>query len=130
MTEPAPMPLKLAAIVLDCPDPRQLAGFYGRLLGWTIDEGASNQDWVELADPSGGPAMAFQRDPEYVPPTWPAGERPQMVHLDIRVPDLAHGNELAHKVGATSLPQPEDRLDSPFLVYADPAGHPFCLCEG
>ena len=121
-------PLRLAAIAIDCPDPRNLAGFYGRLLGWSIDEKESDQDWVELADPAGGAPLAFQRDSHYLPPTWPDRERPQMLHLDVRVSSLDSAHEHALQVGARQLPQPEDCLDANFRVYADPDGHPFCLC--
>lgn len=122
------VPLQLATIALDCPDPHSLADFYGRLLGWSIDENDSDEDWVELANPAGGVRLAFQRDPEYLPPTWPERERPQMLHLDVRVSSLDSADEHAIQVGARRLPQPEDRLDAEFRVYADPDGHPFCLC--
>lgn len=119
--------LSLAAFAIDCPDPRALADFYGRLLGWAVDED-STDDWVELVDPRGGAPLAFQRDPEYRPPTWPGNEVPQMMHLDIRVQTLDEGHERAISAGATQLPQPPDRLDANFRVYADPVGHPFCMC--
>lgn len=122
------MALRLAAFAIDCPDPRALAGFYGRLLGWEIDEAASADEWVELADPEGGAPLAFQRDPGYRPPTWPTAEVPQMMHLDIRVKSLEEGHELAVAAGASQLPQPSDRQDASFRVYADPVGHPFCVC--
>jgi catechol 2,3-dioxygenase-like lactoylglutathione lyase family enzyme len=118
----------LAAFVLDCPDPRALAEFYGRLLGWRIDEAASDDRWVELADPAGGAPLAFQHDPGYRAPTWPDPELPQMMHLDVRVSTFAEGHERALAAGAVPLPQPPDRQDSDFRVYADPAGHPFCMC--
>lgn len=121
-------PLRLAAVAIDCPEPRELAGFYARLLGWSIDEEESEEDWVELADPAGGATLAFQRDPGYLPPTWPDRGRPQMVHLDVRVSDLRQAHEHALAVGAKQLPQPEDQVGASFLVYADPDGHPFCLC--
>ncbi|GAA2818900.1 VOC family protein [Saccharopolyspora taberi] len=120
--------LRLAAFAIDCPDPRALAGFYGRLLGWEIDERASGDEWVELADPAGGAPLAFQLDPGYQPPTWPDRARPQMMHLDVRVRTLDEGHERAIAAGAVPLPQPEDRLDAKFRVYADPDGHPFCVC--
>lgn len=120
--------LRLVAFVLDCRQPRSLAEFYGALLGWSVDEQSSDASWVELIDPAGGAALAFQADPDFVPPTWPARERPQMAHLDVRVRSHEQGRELAMRVGARELPQPEDRRDAGFRVYADPAGHPFCLC--
>ncbi|RKT84888.1 Glyoxalase/Bleomycin resistance protein/Dioxygenase superfamily protein [Saccharopolyspora antimicrobica] len=120
--------LDLAAFAIDCPDPRELADFYGRLLGWQVDEEASNADWVELANPNGSAVLAFQRDPDYRPPTWPSGEVPQMMHLDIRVQTIAEGYKRAVGAGATPLPQPPDKQDAKFRVYADPVGHPFCMC--
>ncbi|SDY36420.1 hypothetical protein SAMN05216215_102558 [Saccharopolyspora shandongensis] len=120
--------LRLVAFAIDCPDPRALAEFYGRLLGWEIDESETEDDWVELADPAGGAGLGFQRDPGYRPPTWPSREVPQMMHLDIRVSTLAEGHEQAIAAGATPLPQPPDQQGASWRVYADPAGHPFCLC--
>lgn len=118
----------LAAFVLDCPAPRALAEFYGELLGWAVDEQSSNERWVELAEPRGDNVLAFQAAPDFEPPTWPSPQRQQMAHLDIRVASLAEGHEIATRVGAVPLPQPADQQDARFRVYADPAGHPFCLC--
>jgi hypothetical protein len=55
-------------------------------------------------------------------PRWPDPAHPQQLHLDVLVPDLttAEAEVLAH--GATKL-----RDSGTFRVYADPAGHPFCL---
>lgn len=120
--------LKLAAFAIDCPEPRRLAEFYGRLLGWEIDEAETDDDWVELADPAGGAPLAFQRDPGYRPPSWPSRDVPQMMHLDVRVTTLDEGHRRALEAGARQLPQPADQQDAKFRVYADPDGHPFCMC--
>lgn len=130
MTAPNKTSLRLAAFAMDCRDPWALAAFYGRLLGWEVDEPESDDSWVELTDPSGGAKLAFQHDPDYVPPTWPDHERPQMMHLDVRVSTLDEGHDRALEAGATPLPQPSDQLDASFRVYADPEGHPFCMCAG
>ncbi|MBC7309683.1 MAG: VOC family protein, partial [Tetrasphaera sp.] len=37
----------LDIVVIDCPDPQQLASFYGSLLGWQVESG-SDEDWVVL----------------------------------------------------------------------------------
>ncbi len=123
-------PLRVLAFVLDCPNPQVLARFYGRLLGWEIDEDESDAEWVELADPFGGARLAFQHDPEFRSPTWPDAELPQMAHLDVRVSSLDTAHEWALTAGARQLPQPPDRHEASFRVYADPVGHPFCLCAG
>lgn len=114
---------KVGAVVLDCPDPRALAGFYAEVLGGTIvDEG----DWVDLRVP-GGPTLAFQAAPGHVPPRWPAPDHSQQFHLDLTVEDLDAAEEEVLALGAKPL-ETEDRSRT-FRVYADPAGHPFCLCR-
>jgi catechol 2,3-dioxygenase-like lactoylglutathione lyase family enzyme len=116
--------LTLSGIVLDAPDPRELAAFYGRLLGWTI--GKDEPDWVTLRGPHGRPGLSFQTETAYVRPTWPAGpgDQQMMVHLDIEVDDLDAAGAHAVAAGATLAEyQPQDDV----RVYLDPAGHPFCL---
>jgi len=42
------------AIVLDCPDPLALSGFYATLLGWPPDpEPNLDNEWAELSSRSG-----------------------------------------------------------------------------
>ncbi|MFG1657873.1 VOC family protein [Micromonospora chersina] len=116
--------LTLTTTVLDAPDARELAGFYERLLGWSRDE--DEPDWVVLAASDGGAGLAFQTEPAYVRPVWPAGPGdPQMMaHLDIKVDDLDAASAYAVSVGATVADfQPQDDV----RVHLDPAGHPFCL---
>ncbi|MGW3682103.1 VOC family protein [Streptomyces prasinus] len=113
---------KVGAVVLDCADPRALAGFYAGLVGGTIKE---EDGWVDLQVP-GGPVLAFQEAPGHVPPRWPAPDRSQQFHLDLTVEDLDAAEKEALALGAEPL-ETEDRSRS-FRVYTDPAGHPFCLC--
>jgi hypothetical protein len=112
------------AIVLDCPDPATLAAFYAALLDLPDASVRSDGGWATLAVP--GFAIEFQRAGDYRAPTWPGPARPQMMHLDLRVTDLAAAAEHAVAVGARPLDL-SDRHPT-FQVYADPAGHPFCLC--
>jgi len=114
----------LTGTVLDAPDPRALADFYRRLLGWTVV--ADEPGWVKLASPEGGAGLAFQAETAYTRPTWPAtaGAQQMMLHLDIEVDDLDAAVTYAVELGATQSPhqpQPDVR------VLLDPAGHPFCL---
>lgn len=118
------MALKLGVVVLDCPDPWELAGFYGEVLGWERSEDDSPGDrWVALKNPDGGPDICFQQDLEYQPPTWPSNERAQMLHLDFDVDDIESEHTRMLSIGARLL----DDKPKEFWVYADPAGHPFCL---
>ncbi|MBV2356112.1 VOC family protein [Streptomyces sp. J2-1] len=116
----------LDVVALDCPDPRALAAFYAGVLGGTVSE-EDDGEWVELALPDGR-KLAFQRATGFVPPRWPAAEGGQQMHLDLNVPaaqlDAAEKGVL--ELGARLLETgPPERG---WRVYADPAGHPFCLC--
>ncbi|MEV0331074.1 VOC family protein [Micromonospora echinospora] len=115
---------QLRSVVVDCPDPRALADFYAELLGLSIAEEESEDDWVVLGGPRGQyPRIAFQSAPDLRPPAWPDPERPQQFHLDVQVDDVDVAEQRVLALGARRLPGEGDD----FRVYADPAGHPFCL---
>ncbi|WP_018684785.1 VOC family protein [Actinokineospora enzanensis] len=110
-------------IVLDCPDPGALAGFYAELLDRSDDlDVEEDNSWATIG--GSGAKICFQQAVDYRPPTWPASDVPQMLHLDLAVTDLFAAHERALRIGARLL----DRTNRSFWVYADPAGHPFCLC--
>ena len=117
---------RLGAVVLDCPDPVALARFYAGILGGEIKTNADGGDeWVDL-DGVAGTTLAFQAAPGFVPPKWPSAEESQQFHLDLTVDDMDAAEKKVLELGATVL-EAADRERS-FRVYADPAGHPFCLC--
>jgi catechol 2,3-dioxygenase-like lactoylglutathione lyase family enzyme len=131
--------MRVVSAVLGGPDPRALAAFYARMLGWTVavDEPArpglpAEDGWVMLRPASGGTglaALSFQYEPDYTPPVWPsrAGAQAMMIHLDIEVDDLDAAVAWALRAGATVAEfQPQDGV----RVLLDPAGHPFCLFPG
>jgi predicted enzyme related to lactoylglutathione lyase len=124
-----PAPTKtvhLRSVVFDCADPIALANFYGALLGADID--LSDPDWCEVQF-SNAPKLAFQRVANFTAPVWPDGQ-PQQIHLDLTVTDLKSASLKAIDLGARLLGEPVDEgIYSTFQVHADPAGHPFCLCE-
>lgn len=114
---------KWQGLVIDCPDPHELSVFYRELLGMVEvqDEG----DWVVIGDAADRPGLAFQRADSYRAPTWPGPEVHQQMHVDVRVEDLDEGERRALEIGATRL----EGGGEAFRVFADPAGHPFCLVE-
>ncbi|MER7112707.1 VOC family protein [Streptomyces sp. NPDC000229] len=117
-------PLTFTGTVLDAPDAREPAGFYRRLLGWTVT--ADEPDRVKLEPPGGGPGLAFQTEPHYKKPVWPPEPSApgMMTHLDIEAPELAAAEAHARACGAVRAAfQPQDGV----RMYLDPAGHPFCL---
>jgi catechol 2,3-dioxygenase-like lactoylglutathione lyase family enzyme len=130
----------LRQTVLDCLDARALAEFYRQLLGLRYRAGdgppAGNepdmrgQDWLVLVDGTGSPRLAFQQVPELPQATWPDGAHPQMLHLDLTVqtvPELDAQHVRAMALGARLLQDRSDDVDEPLRVYADLAGHPFCI---
>ena len=108
---------RLHHVILDCPDPLALAGFYAELLGEPISY--LSEDFVVVAASDTSSGLAFQLAPGHRPPTWPDPAVPQQVHLDVMVEDVAAAGPLVLALGARKLAGDG--------VYADPAGHPFCL---
>ncbi len=75
--------------------------------------------------------LGIQLAPDHVAPEWPQG-RQKRIHLDVWIDDLAEAHVRAMTLGATLLRTADDPATDGevFQVYADPAGHPFCLCRG
>jgi catechol 2,3-dioxygenase-like lactoylglutathione lyase family enzyme len=116
---------RLEKTVIDCPDPGALAQFYCQLLGMRVNEDLG--DWVVIGTELGLRELAFQRVGEWVPPRWPDPAYPQQLHLDIRVDDAEVAERELIVLGATRVP---GERENGFRVFADPAGHPFCIVFG
>jgi hypothetical protein len=78
-----------------------------------------SDDFVVVSADSTSSGLAFQLAPDHQPPAWPDPARPQQVHVDVMVKDVAVAGPRVLALGATRLNGDD--------VYADPAGHPFCL---
>ena len=131
---------KLRQVVLDCTDARALAEFYRQLLDLRYRPGdeppaagqpdPAGQDWLILLDGAGSTQVAFQPVAALPKATWPEGPIPQQLHLDLTVPttaDLEIQHERALALGARLLEDHADDPEEQLRVYADPAGHPFCI---
>ena len=118
---------RLHLVLLDCPEPFELAKFYSALTGIAVEtrpgyvpEELSDIDLVH----DSFPALSFQRVENYVAPTWPDGIMPKQMHLDFEVDDLDEGERHVLNIGARKADyQPGET----FRVFLDPVGHPFCL---
>ena len=115
----------LSGIALECPDPAALAEFYRHITGWPVVY--ASPDWYSLG-PSRDASLhlSFQRAPGHRPPSWPDPASSMQLHLHFRVDDLDAAEATVVRLGARRL----DHQTSPAThrVFADPAGHPFCLC--
>ncbi|MDX2560136.1 VOC family protein [Streptomyces sp. TX20-6-3] len=119
---------ELQCLVIDCPAPAELAEFYRAVLGGEVDRPdrrwALGDAWSTLHTP-GGLVLCFQGVTDHRPPTWPDPKRPQQFHLDFGVADLDAAHDRVVALGARLLDGGDGKRS--WRVYADLAGHPFCL---
>jgi catechol 2,3-dioxygenase-like lactoylglutathione lyase family enzyme len=131
---------ELLQVVLDTTDARALAEFYRQLLGLRYRPGdeppaegepdPQGADWLVLRDERGTNRLAFQQIARQARVTWPEGPIPQQLHLDMTVPSVAEldgQHERVLALGGALLFDRSDDPEEPLRVYADPAGHPFCI---
>lgn len=115
-------------IVFDAADLQTESAFWAGILGGHVFK---DDDWHSVIDSAGEWRIGVQLAPNHVPPEWPDGTQQQQVHLDLHVEDVRAAHDEALALGARLL-QPASDLDAPegHQVYADPAGHPFCIGWG
>lgn len=119
------MKIRRTIITLDAADLDTESRFWADLLGGEVD---AEDDWHSVIV-DGEWKLGVQLAPDHVPPQWPGGPQQQQIHLDVWVDDLAESHERAVGLGARLLqPSTDPNAGEQFQVYADPAGHPFCLC--
>jgi hypothetical protein len=126
---------QLLHVVLDCVEPRSLAEFYRQLLGLVYRPGDETTDplgdeWLVLRDSVGRNCLAFQQTNELAATTWPESDVPQQLHLDTTVTtveELGVQSERAMALGARLVLDRSYDEAEPLRVFADPAGHTFCI---
>lgn len=100
---------------------QSLLSLYGELLGME----PRNIGYWKLVHAGGElPEIGFENYFDDPPPRWPDPEHPQQMHLDVEVGDLDASEQTVLRLGATRL-----RDNGTFRIFADQAGHPFCLYE-
>ena len=120
------MKLSHQVVVFDADDLAAESSFWAEVLGGTVD---AEDDW-HMVFVDGAPRVAVQLATNHVPPEWPDGT-PQQIHIDLWVDDFNAAHEEVMALGATVLKAAEEvppEARDNYQVYADPAGHPFCLC--
>lgn len=114
------MQITQRAVVFDAADIEAESTFWAAVLGGTV---VKDDDWHSIRI-DGQRALAVQLAPNHQPPDWPDGS-PQQMHMDLTVEDIEAGEAEVVRLGARPLKAVDE---DHFRVYADPAGHPFCLC--
>ncbi|WP_149550588.1 VOC family protein [Streptomyces marokkonensis] len=110
----------VAAVVVDCADPRAMAAFWGEALDWTVHEVTDGHASMRSARGT-GPYLEFLRTPD-------VKTVPDRVHLDLLpYPGDDRAAEVARlrALGATGLDIGQG--DVPWTCLADPEGHEFCV---
>ena len=114
-------------VVFDASDLHAESSFWAAVLGGRV---LADDDWHNVVDADGRWVMGVQLAPNHVPPDWPDGTA-QQVHLDLHVDDIAAAHDEVMALGARLLQAADDlTVAQGHQVYADPAGHPFCLGWG
>lgn len=117
------MKINRQIVVFDAADMEAESAFWAAVFEGTVRK---DDDWHAVKDSEGDYRIAVQLAPEHKSPNWPDGD-PQQLHLDLWVDDLAAAHEQVIKLGAKLLKSVD--ANENFQVYADPAGHPFCLVQ-
>ncbi|MER7192428.1 VOC family protein [Streptomyces flaveolus] len=122
-TENTAPALRYSAVTFDCPDPADMARFYGEALGLSVV--FSTDDFVLLGQKDGSPGLGFNRLADYRRPTWPDPAQEKQAHIDLGTDDLDAAEARLLALGAT---KPDFQPDPDrWRVLLDPAGHPFCV---
>ncbi len=109
----------IAAIVVDCADPRAMVRFWSKAMDWTVHEATDREAALRSAK-GVGPYLVFTRTPD-AKTVW------NRVHLDVRpYPGDDPDAEAARlrMLGATVI---DLEGAVPWTVLADPEGNEFCL---
>jgi hypothetical protein len=115
-------------IVFDAADLHAESSFWASILGGRV---VAEDDWHSVVDADGVWRMGIQLAPDHVPPQWPDGDQQQQIHLDLHVEDQLAAHDEVIALGARLLRPAEDLSSAEgHQVYADPAGHPFCIGWG
>lgn len=112
--------IRFSSVTIACPNPEELGAFYADLTDGEVTFTHQNE-WASLRCPGG--RIEFMGVPNYDPPRWP--EDTSLIHIDFHVDDLEVASTRAESAGATRFATQPNA--SHCLVFADPAGHPFCL---
>ncbi|MET7457123.1 VOC family protein [Streptomyces sp. NPDC005574] len=116
--------VKAGVVVLDCSEPEKLAVFYKELLEAEQTHESANRVEIRGAD---GTRLAFRRDVNATPPSWPRPENSLQAHLDFVVEDLDEAERRVIGLGGRPLDTKDASGPYEERGYADPAGHSFTL---
>jgi predicted enzyme related to lactoylglutathione lyase len=108
-------------VVLDCADPKKLAEFWSKALGYEVS-GFADQ-WGMLKGPRDGDVFLLQAVPE------PKSGKNRM-HIDITASDIEAKAKELEELGAQRLSEDTvSQFGMTWIVMADPEGNEYCVCK-
>ena len=113
-------------VVFDAADLHSESAFWASMLDGHV---VVDDTFHSVVDSAGEWRIGVQLAPDHVPPDWPDGAA-QQVHLDLHVEDPRPAHDQAMRLGARLLQAGDVEAAEGHQVYADPAGHPFCIGWG
>lgn len=117
-------------VVFDAADVAAESTFWADVLGGVVVD--DDPDFHCVVDADSNWLIGVQRSPDHTPPDWPHGAPGQQIHLDLHVDDPVDACARVVESGARPLSADHDPTagGQGFRVFADPAGHPFCIGWG
>ena len=115
-----------SVVVFDAADLSAESAFWAGMLDGHVFQ---DEAFHTVLDAHGQWRIGVQLVPRHTPPDWPDGA-PQQVHIDLHVDDPKQAHDQATRLGARLLRAGDLTSDEGHQVYADPAGHPFCIGWG
>ncbi|WP_030610912.1 VOC family protein [Streptomyces sclerotialus] len=109
----------IAAVVVDCADPRAMARFWGEAMDWTLHQVTDDRALLRSAK-GVGPYLEFRRTPHL--------NTRHRIHLDL-LPQPVDGQaaEVARLEALGATLADVGQGDVSWQVLADPEGHEFCV---
>ena len=118
MSDDAPAIGGISALAIDCAAPQELARWWSRLLGGTVEPDPDGDATLHTLHTSGGLAIDFLKVPE-------GKTVKNRLHLDIGSSDFDAAVEQARALGAEDA---DDVYDGgSWKVLRDPEGNEFCI---
>ncbi|MFZ4719068.1 MAG: VOC family protein [Ilumatobacteraceae bacterium] len=115
-------------VVFDAADLAPESAFWAGMLDGRV---LADDDFHNVFDAEDRWVIGVQLAPDHVPPHWPDGDPKLQLHLDLHADDFPALHDKALSLGARVLqPAADLTVEEGFQVYADPAGHPFCIGWG
>lgn len=122
------MKISRTVVVFDAANLEVESAFWAAILNGQV---LKDEKWHSVIDEYGQWRIGIQFNPSHKKPAWPSGDQQQQIHLDLHVENPHESHEKIISLGASLVQGAKDlSAKEGFQVYADPAGHPFCMGWG